>query len=236
MNDFTYGGDELEVFEHARNWKKYWSRQISPHIGRKILEVGAGIGSTATTLKGIEFDKWVCIEPDSNLCAKIEEKINCNILSRKLDVRACLTSDIDASERFDTILYIDVLEHIEDDKAELSYAADHLEAGGKVIVVSPAHSYLYSPFDRKIGHFRRYSKESLTAAIPSDLELVDVRYLDSVGLIASLANKLLLKSSDPTLGQIRIWDSFMVPVSVGLDRLIRYSAGKSVMAIMTKKA
>jgi 2-polyprenyl-3-methyl-5-hydroxy-6-metoxy-1,4-benzoquinol methylase len=236
MDEFTYSGDELEVFEHAKNWKKYWSGQISPHIGRRILEVGAGIGSTATTLRDIEFDKWLCIEPDSSLCARIEEKIGSDVLSRKLEVRACLTSDIDAVESFDTILYIDVLEHIEDDKAELSYAADLLERDGRVIVVSPAHNYLYSPFDKKIGHFRRYSKESLIAAIPPGLELIDIRYLDSVGLLASLANKLLLKTSDPTRGQIKIWDSFMVPVSVGVDWLIRYSAGKSVMAIMKKKA
>jgi len=138
-------------------------------------------------------------------------------------------------ERFDTILYIDVLEHIEDHKSEMKLAWERLNKGGRIIVLSPAFQFLYSPFDEKIGHFRRYTKKSLRDTAP-DLKdrLVKLKYLDSVGLLASLVNSLFMKISDPTLEQIKIWDTFMVPVSNKIDFLFSAFVGKQVMGVWEK--
>jgi hypothetical protein len=133
---------------------------------------------------------------------------------------------------FDSIIYIDVLEHIENDAEEIGFAVAHLRPGGHLIVLSPAHQYLYSPFDAAVAHFRRYNKESLSAAMTNyDLECVKLVYLDSVGCLISLGNKLLLRSTTPTWGQMRFWDRGIVPISSVVDRFFGYRLGKSVLGI-----
>jgi SAM-dependent methyltransferase len=137
---------------------------------------------------------------------------------------------------FDTILYVDVLEHIEDDRGELERAAARLRPGGRLVVLAPAHQWLFSPFDSAIGHFRRYTKRSLRELAPPGLELTRLRYLDSVGLLASGANRFLLKSSSPNLGQIRFWDRVLVRASRMVDPLLAYSVGKSVLSVWSFEA
>jgi hypothetical protein len=134
------------------------------------------------------------------------------------------------------IVYIDVLEHIENDVDELSRAATLLKESGHLIVLSPAHQWLYTPFDREIGHYRRYSKKSLIEITPLRLRCVELRYLDSVGMLASLGNRLLLKSSMPTQGQINFWDKRLVPLSIFFDSLLQYRLGKSILGVWRKSA
>ena len=145
-------------------------------------------------------------------------------------------AEMDSTEKFDSIIYIDVLEHIEHDAPEIQAAARHLKENGHLIVLSPAHQFLYTPFDKAIGHYRRYNKKSLSAVIPVELETVKLIYLDSIGAFASLANKIALQQSMPTLKQILLWDKKIVPVSTFLDPLIGYLAGKTIVGIWRKRA
>ncbi len=124
-----------------------------------------------------------------------------------------------------------MLEHIEDDRAELQLARSILAPGGHLLVVAPAHPYLYTPFDAAIGHFRRYRLESLRAVVPEGFEVVRLCYLDSVGFFASLANRLLLSEAHPSKRQILFWDRVLVPVSRLVDPLLGYRFGKSVLGI-----
>jgi hypothetical protein len=137
---------------------------------------------------------------------------------------------------FDTILYVDVLEHIADDRAELEASCSHLRAGGYLIVLSPAHQWLYTPFDRAIGHYRRYNKGTVAELIPARLKCMELKYLDSVGAIASLGNKLVLKRALPTARQLMLWDKLMIPLSRFVDPLLGYHAGKSVLGVWRKQS
>jgi len=139
--------------------------------------------------------------------------------------------DLDPGLRFDAIFYGDVLEHIADDAGELAAAAGHLRPGGVLAVLSPAHEGLTSALDRAVGHLRRYTRESLVSAAPRNLECVAIRYLDSLGMLASLANRLLMRQDFPTAAQVKVWDTFLVPGSVLLDPLLGYRLGKSVLGI-----
>ena len=140
-------------------------------------------------------------------------------------------ADLPAEERFDAILYMDVLEHIADDAVELRRSAAHLKPGGHLIVVAPAHQWLFTPFDRAIGHYRRYNAAMLRRTGPPGMHLERLRYLDTAGVCASLGNRLLLSSASPTVRQIQTWDRFFVPVSRILDPLLGYKAGKSIVAV-----
>ena len=136
---------------------------------------------------------------------------------------------------FDSILYIDVLEHIRNDKKEVIKASQHLKANGNLVILGPAHQWLFTPFDAAIGHYRRYSKPTLKAVLPDDIEVIKLAYLDCVGLLASLGNKLVLRQSQPTLKQIKVWDRFMVPISRRLDPALGYRLGKSILLVGRKR-
>jgi hypothetical protein len=106
MAEDKYAGTELELFAAAENWKSYWSSRIRPFIAGDVLEVGAGIGVNTKYLDHGGKGRWVCLEPDSQLMAQLAK-----ISSRREVVCGTLRS-LDASQMFDTIIYIDVLEHI----------------------------------------------------------------------------------------------------------------------------
>ena len=232
-NRYVYKGTELDVFALATNWKAYWASRIETHIGWRVLEVGAGLGATARILCGNQ-KKWIALEPDPALARRMRNDVHAGDLPSICDVRTGTLQDLDASERFDTVLYIDVLEHIKNDRDELERAMSRLDVDGRIIVLAPAHQFLYTAFDKSIGHFRRYDRGMISALNPSGLTLFRFEYLDSFGFLASLGNRALLNSSTPSASQILFWDRFMVPVSRYLDPFLGRSFGKSVLAVWRK--
>jgi SAM-dependent methyltransferase len=227
MPESIYPGSELELFARASNWKKYFAQHLRPHLIGDVLEVGAGLGGTTPFLNDGRQRRWVCLEPDRTLAQQAANDPGVEWRYGTLD-------DVPEGERFDCILYLDVLEHIEDDRREVERASQHLSHGGALIVLAPAHQYLYSPFDRKIGHFRRYNLQMLRQLTPPTVRMEKLIYLDAAGLLASGANRLLLRSSDPTPTQILFWDRVLVSISRRLDPLLRYAIGKSALAVWRK--
>jgi SAM-dependent methyltransferase len=226
----AYVGNELDVFAHAVRWKAYFSKFIAP-LGKKVLEVGAGIGATTSILCDGSQDEWLCLEPDKNLLAQVKLQIQSGALPASCRTQIGTVGDLEPDALFDSILYIDVLEHIEDDRGEMEQAASHLEPLGKLIVLAPAYPFLYSPFDNAIGHYRRYVRATLAMLKPPGCKEVRSVYLDSIGLLSSLANRLLLHQNVPTQGQILFWDRMLVPLSRLIDRLVGYRMGRSIITI-----
>ena len=106
-----------------------------------------------------------------------------------------------------------------------------MNPGGYLIVLAPAHAWLWSPFDAAVGHCRRYTRASLLALGPAGARVVRVRHLDTVALFASLANRVLLRRPLPTAAQIRVWDRGMVPLSRLVDPLFGYPTGKTIVVV-----
>ncbi len=98
-------------------------------------------------------------------------------------------------------------------------------------MLSPAHQWLFSPFDQALGHCRRYDKRSLLRATPPGSICERLIYLDSISLLVFGVNRLFLKQSMPTLRQVRLWDRIFVALSRLLDPLLRYRAGKTILAV-----
>ena len=231
---FEYPGDELELFALAVNWKAYFRRKFMPYLGRRVLEVGAGFGAVTRTLLSERAERWTCLEPDVQLATRILSTIQDHPAHSQVEVVRGVISDLDEPAGYDTVLYVDVLEHIEDDVAELRRAADLLSTGGACIVLSPAYQWLYTPFDKALGHYRRYTAKTLSAVAPAALHCEKLFYLDSIGLLASLGNKFFLQQSLPTRSQILFWDRTLIPLSRIADRLVACRAGRSIVAIWRK--
>ena len=236
MSEYTYVGSELDLFAAATVWKSYLRRRITPYLGDEVLEVGAGVGGTTKLFCTGSHSRWVCLEPDPSLADRLEHAIRAGEVPACCQVVVGTLQDAAGLPPFDSLIYIDVLEHIEDDRGELARAAPLLKPGGHVVVLSPAHNWLYSPFDKAIGHYRRYSKRALKALTPEGLELARLDYLDSVGLLASLGNRLFLRSAMPNARQVAFWDNYLVRMSKVLDPLLVGSLGKSVLGIWRRPA
>ena len=207
---------------------------IRPHLCGRVLEVGAGIGGTTEHLCDGTQASWLCLEASRSLASRLRERVEARELPAICDVRAGELASLPGDPAFDVIIYADVLEHIADDAAEVRGAAQRLVPGGRLIVLAPAHDWLYSPFDRAIGHWRRYNRAGLCRLTPGTLRLVELRYLDSVGMLASGANRWLMRQQSPTRRQIRTWDRWMVPISRCLDPLLGYRLGKSIIGVWRK--
>ena len=173
---FVYEGNELELFSRAENWKRYWSAHVRPYLGPRVLEVGAGIGVNTPFLNRDAME-WVCLEPDRDMAAMLVERQRAT-KSAGTSAVAGLITDLPSTPSFDSIVYIDVLEHIKDDLAEIAAATARLRPNGTLVVLSPAHSWLFSAFDAAIGHYRRYSPRGLRALTRPELELISLRQLE----------------------------------------------------------
>jgi SAM-dependent methyltransferase len=228
---FRYVGSELELFAAATNWKAYVTRVLGRFIAGRVLEVGAGIGGNTAHLDNARVSEWTCLEPDPDQARLIKKRVQaggvrptCRVVTGKIE-------DIDQAARFDTILYLDVLEHIAEDRAELARARDHLADRGNLVVLAPAHQFLFSPFDAAIGHYRRYDRASLRARTPPGCRLEAFLMLDCAGFFASFANRLMLRATIPSQRQIAVWDKLLVPISRLLDPLTGHKFGKTAVAV-----
>jgi len=230
--ELDYIGDELAVFALAKNWKAYFAANLAPFIRGEVAEPGAGLGTTTLTLcDPAEKSGWLCVEPDRTMAENLLKLRDAGGLPARCDVHCGVLADLPAEKKFDTVIYIDVIEHIEDDQHEFETAAARLRPGGRIVILAPAWQHLYSPFDKRIGHFRRYSRATLAALRAPGLRLETSFYLDSVGYFASLANQIFMKQSMPVKSQIVLWDNVMVRASRVLDPLIFQTIGRSVIAV-----
>jgi SAM-dependent methyltransferase len=233
QSQHEYIGKELELFSGAKNWADYIKNQIRPYLHGTVIEVGAGIGSRTKQLSKFA-DHWIAIEPDYQMWLHLKKIVASNPSMNNVQVINGTLNDLPKDIFADVILYVDVLEHIESDNQELLIAAGKLNPKGFLVVLSPAYQWLYSEFDRSIGHWRRYSLKDLIGKTPSQMRVAKERMLDSIGMCASIANKLFLKKNMPTKQQISFWDSFLLRASRFIDPLISYSIGKSVLVIWQK--
>lgn len=229
-DSFQYPGKELDLFAQATSWKAYWASRVGKWIHGDVLEVGAGLGTNTVLLQGDAVRSWHCLEPDPELEARLQMAI---ADLPGYSAGAGTIRDV-AERRFDSILYLDVLEHIQADRDELAMAAKTLRPGGHLVILAPAHQFLFSEFDASIGHYRRYNRKSLLACSPSNCRPEAMFYLDSAGVCLSLANRVLLGQGTPTLKQIRTWDRYVVPISRIMDPALRYRIGKTVVGVWAR--
>jgi SAM-dependent methyltransferase len=234
--ELRYSGNELDLFAQAERWKSYWSSAIRKYISGTVLDVGGGIGANIPFLLNADVSSLTILEPDPELFARLKTESRRYRRSTPLILQNGALESAPGPMLYTTILYLDVLEHIADDRGELERAARFLAPSGYLIALVPAYQCLYTPFDEAIGHYRRYSRSSLAALSPPGCSLIVLKSLDIVGLLASFGNAVLLRQSTPSLRQIRFWDRVFVPLSRYLDPVTRFRIGKSILAVWQRES
>ena len=223
-----YPGAELDNFDKAVVWRKYIFLLIKKYIKGNVLEVGAGIGSFTNNYKNIARDITLT-EVDQKNLIKLKEKFKDNnfTFSDKITKKIL--------KKFDTIMYLNVLEHIKQDNEEIKNAFEKLNQDGYLIILVPAHNKLYSNFDKAVGHYRRYEIEFFKSIKIKNSKLIKLIYLDSLGYFLYYLNKLFFKKEVyPSKLKIFIWDKIFTPISYFLDRILMYKFGKNILYIIKK--
>lgn len=218
----------LDNLNGADNYAAWIFEQVEPHLGDEVLEVGAGHG-TFTGLLSARSTRVVATDV-SERCA--------NILRTRFvdDPRVTVLQGSAAAAMefspYDSAVFINVLEHIEDDDGALRELSATLKPGGRLILWVPAFALLYSDFDRKIGHYRRYRMTGLKAQLSSaGYDVTHIRYVNSVGALAWLVVARLMHRA-PTGGlSVKIYDSYFVPVLKRAERRWGTPFGQSVFAV-----
>jgi len=230
-----YAADDLETMKEARRYSAHIVNLFRRHIGRRVLEVGCGIGTMTAQLLEIA-DTVLGLEPNPNCVARLQDAVGSH---PKLTLRFCLLEDCDPAElaahRFDTVFCANVLEHIEDDAAALETFAHALTPGGKVLIFVPAVQAAYGPLDAELGHFRRYSKPTLARPFrEAGLELLELRYTNPIGLLGWMYNARITRSTAHSPVQVRLFDTLVAPWALPLERLVAPPIGLSLIAVGQK--
>lgn len=224
---FEYSGVEnLEAMKHAQNYNTFLLDLVQRNlIGSEVLDFGAGAGTFAVPLstKNIAV---ACVEPDLHLRE--------NLSASRLTTYAGI-DDVPVKSA-DCIYSLNVLEHIEDDRATLAALYERLRDGGRVIIYVPAFDVLYSKMDRLVGHHRRYRRDDLVEKMKSvGFQIDTARYIDSLGFFVALIYRWVGNDTGViSPASVKLYDRFLFPLSRILDRLLLGSFGKNLLVVGTR--
>jgi SAM-dependent methyltransferase len=227
--------------DFAVNYHRWILELLQPFIGKHLVEVGAGAGALSTLLLNTGADSLTALEPSINMYPMLVGKL-AEIGASHVDARQCtlaeaFSADAKSARRPDSILYVNVLEHIEKDDVELRTAHSVLTPGGRILIFAPAHSWLMGSLDHHIGHFRRYSMRELTGKCrEAGFQIRSASYFDFFGIAPWWLKYRLLKSTSVESGAVRLYDRYVVPIARVIERTITPPIGKNVIVVGEKTA
>jgi len=230
-----YAANDLEIIEEAHRYGEHVFELFRPFVGARVLEVGAGIGTMSKKLVRTA-EMVIGIEPNANCIARLHAALHGEPRFRML---SCRLEDCDLDDlrrrQLDTVYCVNVLEHIEDDVTALLTFKEVIVPGGHVLIYVPAIQAAYGPLDAELGHHRRYSKRTLSAAFSAaGLELIRLRYANPIGLLGWMYNSHVIKARHHSVEQVKLFERFVAPWALPLERLIPPPLGSSLVAVGRK--
>jgi 2-polyprenyl-3-methyl-5-hydroxy-6-metoxy-1,4-benzoquinol methylase len=237
-NKVVYVGKDLEAMSFAVNYHKWILDEFGGFLGKNIIEVGAGTGSFSEMILQTEPETLFLVEP-SDLYKDLTENISRLETRTRVNfynsIFSAVASEIADRKRPDSIIYVNVLEHIEDDDAELNLIRQTLIPGGRAFIFVPALELLYGEFDRKLGHFRRYRKSELEEkCINAGFKILTSKYFDFAGVVPWYVKYRLLNSVELGGGAVSLYDKVVVPIFRRIESAVSVPVGKNVLLIAEK--
>lgn len=203
--------------------------EITPYLGKRILEVGCGLGNMLPRLLDRDYVLGIDISKESTDEIDDHYREYSNIQAQCIDITKSESLTLKIYE-FDTIISINVLEHIEDDVLALQNLRSLL-LQGYLITIVPAHQTLFGKMDQTIGHFRRYNKKSFKQELESvGFSVVNQKYINTLGALGWLINGRLLNSSVPPTDQLIVFNR-LVPILRFCEGLFNMPFGISLVSI-----
>ncbi|HEY1266902.1 MAG TPA: class I SAM-dependent methyltransferase [Candidatus Binatia bacterium] len=209
-------------------------RQIAPFIGRRILEIGAGIGNFTNLM--LDRDLVVAADVYPPCVEYLEKRFadKPHVLPRRLDVADPATTALGKYD-LDTVVCLNVLEHVEDDIGALSHMFAVLRSGGSLVLLVPAFEFLFGTVDSSLGHHRRYTKPPLVQKMrQSGFAIEKVFYMNLIGIAGWFLNNRVFKRTEESPKQIALFDRLIAPVAERAEKLFQPPIGLSLIAVGRK--
>jgi SAM-dependent methyltransferase len=218
----------LEALEGAKNYNAWLADLTRPYLGEDPLEIGSGLGGNASLWLERGVERVTVSEIDPDVLERLRARFagDARVAVERIDLSA------PAPGSYSAVVGLNVLEHIEDHVSALRGAATLLRPGGRVVMFVPAFEFAMGRFDRAIGHYRRYTRKTLSDAfVRAGLRPESVRYVNSVGLPAWFVSVRLL-GQEPREGlMLRAWDRGVIPAVRRIERRINPPFGQSVLGV-----
>lgn len=214
----------------APRYRQWEYDLIAPFLGRSVLEVGSGMGYFAEKLAESGVDRLVLSDADTACLERLRERY-----ADRADVevtQVALPGRINIGERVESIVAMNVLEHIEDDVQALRDLAAVATPRGRIVLWVPAYMQLYGHFDRNIGHFRRYTPATLRAVV--EQAGLHVRHVRPVNFLGGIAWWIAVRrggAGRPNQRLVWLYDNVVVPTSRTIERLVSPPFGQSVVCV-----
>ena len=230
---FTYEGDDLESLEVMNRYYLWILEQFSPYLaeGNSCVEFGSGTGKFSKLIFE-NVDQLNLVEPSTNLFKKLREQYAHNENVELFNVSLEQYLEGAAPSLHDGAILVNVLEHIKDDQLALSGIAKILKSGGYLFLFVPALNILYSKFDKKIGHYRRYQKYELGSLVSNaGFKVISNHYCDVLGVFPWLVvNKIFGRTKlDPNL--LKLYDNVGVPLTRAIEKMLVPPFGKNLILV-----
>lgn len=214
-------------------YNSFLFEQIRPAIGQRVLEVGAGTGNLTQYLRG--RDRVVATDIDPQYVELLGRRFehHSNVDVAVFDLGAEVPAHV-AQQRFDTIICLNVLEHVADDRGALARLRELLDPGGRLVLLVPAHRSLYGTIDEAIGHHRRYEREALVSLLGDvGFEVEEYKHVNAASIPGWLLNGRVLKRRSVPGMQARLADR-LVPL-YRFERRIGLPFGLSIIAVARRE-
>ena len=214
------GPEILDTLSSAVRFNLWMADTIRPYVGRRVLEIGAGMGNLSRCLAP-RRQLYVASDIDGEHLARLRTRLSHRPNFRAIECDLSRASDFESVRgRVDTIVCLNVLEHVEDDAAGLRNMFETLEPGGRAIVLVPEGMSVYGELDRVLGHFRRYSADELKAkARAAGFEVEHLLSFNRITRPGWYWNGRILKKRSFSRFQLAVFDA-LVPVWRRIDSLI----------------
>jgi len=218
----------------ARNYTEWIFDKYENCIGKRVVEIGAGIGNF--TGKFIDKELVIAVDNYKPCIDYIKNRFadNNNIipLEESIDSPSILSLSRYSP---DTIVCINVLEHVEDDIAALDNMFSILTEGGKLILLVPAFQFMYGTIDRLVGHYRRYSKRDIeTKLVTAGFYVKSISYMNCIAPFGWFLNNRILKKQEESLSQVIFYDRFVVPWLRKVEQIFIPPFGLSLVVVVEK--
>jgi SAM-dependent methyltransferase len=223
----------LNQFAGHDRYNGWIYEEIERVLGREVLEVGSGTGNI-TRFLAREARRVVATDglPAYREHLRHLYRDNPNIEIGEFDLNQPAPTEF-VTRQFDSVVCLNVLEHIEDDRGALREMRRVIRPGGYLALLVPAHPVLYGKFDEAVGHFRRYSKAPLLKLLgESDFDVTSIKFFNIAAVIPWLVNGRIFKRDYLPEEQTSLVD-LLVPL-LKLERLIGPPCGLSLIALAKK--
>lgn len=233
--DFTrtgdYDGADLDALQHLVHYPNWIMDYLSPIAHGDILEVGPGLGGLSRRLR-MNADSLDLLEPSRRHADLLADCFCADDKVRVLPLSIEAFS-VDAPRGvYDTVVAVNILEHVEDDQSALDTFFRVLRPGGYLFLFVPALRFLFSEFDRRIGHFRRYHREELQRQVEGARFVVEsIRYFDVCGIMPWWVTNTVMGSTQINPRLARWYDRLVVPVSRRVEHWVAPPLGKNIVVI-----